>query len=268
MGRIRNVESCGKTSRNGEYRIMTTFKEDEYLLKLIKEIIEIQDKLEPDNDSKIRLVLSVDERIKLEKQSEELGVKLITKKIELDRIRIRETPHYKAIIDFFRQKGITYGPIKEEDFDKFWEDNSSEILEFHEETEVLDRGAFLRNYFTLIPPYVKVGTNIPEEIQNIYHESRWCFVYKQYSAVIALSRAVIETVLKNKYHLEGKLNDIIEEAENRKLISPGTAWNAHRVRTIANDTLHKAKPTTEDQAKDAINYTLRFLEEIFFERQL
>jgi len=242
---------------------MTSFKEDEDLLRLIGELINVHDELYPDNNPKIKLVLQVDERKKLEDKYEEINNKIITTKIELDRIRIRETPHPKAIIDFLRKKTV-YSPIKTEDFDEFWHDHFGEILDFHQDNELIARGEFIRNYFKLIPPYVKVGTNIPEGIQDIYHESRWCFVYAKYSAVIALSRTVIETVLKNKFHLEGKLSEIIKVAKDRDLINSRTAWNANKVRKFANDTLHNAKPATEDEAKDSINYVLNFLEEIYF----
>jgi len=241
---------------------MTSFKEDEDLLKLMGELINVSDKLEPDN-SKIKLVLSVEERKKLEEKNERLYNKLITTKIEIDRIRIRETPYPKELIDFLRKETV-YGPITTEDFNGFWDSHYDEILDFHEDNELIERGTFIRNYFELIPPYVKAGTKIPEGVQSIYHESRWCFVYAQYSAVIALSRSVIETVLKNKFHLEGKLAEIIKIAKNRHLINNRTAWNADKVRVFANKTLHNAKPATEDQAKDSINYVLHFLEEIYF----
>jgi len=242
---------------------MTSFKEDEDLLKLIAELIYIHNKLHPDNNSNIKLILPADERKKLEDQYEEINNKLITTQIELDRIRIRETLHPKDVIDFLRNKTV-YRPIKTEDFDEFWYNHFGEILDCYQDNEFIERGVFLRNYFKLIPPYVKVGTNIPEGIQDIYHESRLCFVYGRYSAVIALSRTVIETVLKNKFHLEGNLKDIIEIAKDRGLISKGTTWNANKIRQVANATLHKAKPATEDQAKDSINYVLNFLEEIYF----
>ena len=71
--------------------------------------------------------------------------------------------------------------------------------------------------------------------------------------------------MKNEFSLEGKLKDIIDEAKAKGHINSGTAWNAQRVRSLANSTLHQAKPATEDQAKDSINYVLRFLEEIYFQ---
>jgi hypothetical protein len=241
---------------------MTSFNEDEDFFRLICEILEIDKKLGIDNPSPIQVVLPVDKRKQLEKQNEELYNKYVTSKIEVDRIRIRETPHHKAIVDFLR-KDLAYSPIKIEEFKDFWDYHHEEILDFHEDNELIERGRFARNYFKLIPPYVKVGTKIPEGIKNIYHESRWCFVYGQYSATIAMSRTVIETVLKDKYGLVGDLSEIIKTAENKCLISRQTAWYANEVRTFANRILHKAKPAKEHEAKNAIDHVLAFLEEIY-----
>lgn len=241
---------------------MTFLKEDESMFKLLGEIVAIEDKLESNSSSQIHQVFPVDKSNQLKKQSEELYDKYITAKIELDRIRIRETSRHQAEIDILR-KYFCYRSIDEKDFRAFWDDNWQEILEAHQDTELVDRGTFIRNYFKLIPPYVKVGTRIPEGIKNIYHESRWCFVYGQYSATIALSRTVIETVLKDKYNIVGYLDEIIETAKNRRLISKQTSWDANKVRLFANKILHQARSAKEKEAKDAIEHVRSFLEEIY-----
>jgi len=243
-------------------KIMTFLKEDESMFELLGEMVAIENQLEADSSSQMHEVFPVDKSNQLKKQSEELYDKFITAKIELDRIRIRETSRHQAEIDILR-KYFCYKPIDKEDFDAFFYDNNQEILEAHQDTELIDRATFMRNYFKLIPPYVKVGTRIPEGIKNIYHESRWCFVYGQYSATIALSRTVIETVLKDKYNIVGYLDEIIETAKNRRLISKQTAWNANKVRIFANRILHKANSAKEDDAKDAIEHVRSFLEEIY-----
>jgi len=236
---------------------MTSFKEDENIFKLIREILEIENELGIDSSSPIHAVLSADKRQQLEKRNEELSNMYISSKIELDRIRIRETPHYTDVC-YLIGKTIAYKPIETDEFKEFWDDHHEEILDVYQDqgNELIERYKFCRNYFKLIPPYVKVGTNIPEGIQNIYHESRWCFVYGQYSATIALSRTVVETVLRDKFHMEGDLKEIIETAKNRRLISDNTARNANKI-------LHTAKPAKELTAKNAIDDVLVFLEEIY-----
>ena len=241
---------------------MISFKEDENIFKLIREIVDIDKELGIINPSPIQSVLSDDKRQQLEKRNEELGNKYITSKIELDRIRIRETPHYKDLTYLLR-RDLAYKPIKTDDFKEFWDNHHEEILEIYQDNELIERYKLFCNYFKLIPPYVKVGTNIPEGIQNIYHESRWCFVYGQYSATIALSRTVVETVLRDKFHIEGKLDIIIEEAKSRCIIGSNTAWKIDKVRTSANRILHKAEPATEKEAKNALDHVLDFLEEIY-----
>jgi len=233
---------------------MTSFKEDEAIFKLIRQMVDI--------DKELGSILSADKKQQLEKRNEKLYNKYITSKIELDRIRIRETPHYKDLTYLLR-KDLAYRPIKTDEFKEFWDHHHEEILEVYQDNELIERYKLFRNYFKLIPPYVKVGTKIPEGIQNIYHESRWCFVYGQYSATIALSRTVVETVLIDKFHIEGKLDVIIEEAKNRSIISSNTAWKIGNIRRSANRILHKAKPAKEQEAKNALDHVLDFLEEIY-----
>lgn len=233
---------------------MNSFSEDEKFLSFIGKLIKNMEELES-------TVLSVDKKKQLEKEYTELHEQYMMFIIELDRIRIRETPYPKVFIDLLR-KDMGYGPLKIKDY---WYDWNQEILECHQDNELIDRGSFVNRYFQLIPPYVKSGTIIPEGIKNIYHESRWCFVYGQYSATVAMCRTIIETVLKTKFHLEGKLDEIINEAKKRQLIDGSIKWNADRVRILANKILHRAQPVTEKEAKDAIGYILVFLEKIYFQ---
>jgi len=141
---------------------MNSFSEDEKFLSFIGKFIKNVEELES-------TLLSVDKKNQLEKQSAELHEQYMMFKIELDRIRIRETPYNKILVDFLR-KDLGYGPLKIKDY---WHDWNQEILECHQDTELIDRGGFVNRYFQLIPPYVKSGTIIPEGIKNIYHESRW-----------------------------------------------------------------------------------------------
>lgn len=238
---------------------MESLKEDEEFIRLIREIIAIDKELEVETHSPLHLVSPVNKKELLEKRREELNNQYMTCLIELDRIRIRETPYDKAIVDFLR-KYAGYGPFN---MDDLWKDYCQEILDYHEDGEVINRGYVLRRYFELIPPYVKVGITIPEGIKALYHESRWCFVYGQYNATVAMCRTVVETVLKTKFNLYGDLKDVLNTAKKRDIISGKTHWNANRVRMFANKILHEAKPISEKEAKDAIGRILIFLEEIY-----
>jgi len=234
---------------------MQSIKEDERFIRLIGEMIKIDEELG-------HAVIAVDKKELLEKRNKELHDQYMSCIIELDRIRIRETPYIKEMANLFRDI-LGYGP---RNIDDFWHDYCQEILDYHQDGELIDRGSFARRYFQLVPPYVKTGTVIPEGIKDIYHESRWCFVYGQYNASLALCRTIVETVLRTKYNLPEDLNikGLIITAKERGLISGKTKWNTNKVRLFANEILHKAKPISEKEAKDAIDYTLFFLEEIYF----
>jgi len=238
---------------------MSSYKEDEEYLALIQKMYQVAEELESYNKNEIKIVEPSDAKDRLKKLRNELYDQYMSISIELDRIRIRESPYKKSLIEILR-KIYGYGPLN---IDEIWSDYFQVILGYHQDNELINRGDFVRNYFKLIPPYVKVGTNIPEGIKNIYYESRWCFVYGQYSAAVSLCRSVTETVLRNKFFLEGDLSEVIQQAKKRKLITYETSWKVDKVRCFANKIMHKAMQATEKEAKNAIDHTLVFLEEIY-----
>ena len=235
---------------------MSTFNEDKKILETISKIINLENQLYQDDDIKKPSLLPIDKKKLLEEERKKLLREYDLLLIELDRIEIRHSPDEKAYINALRVMS-TFDPYEE------WDYYSDDILDFHESGDLLDRGKFINNYYKLKPPYVKTGTKIPQGIKNICHESRWCFVYGQYSAAIALSRTVIETVLKHEFNLEGDLNNIIDLACEKKLISEKAKWNAHGIRRLSNKILHKANVATLNQAKNSLDHILDFIEEIY-----
>ncbi len=235
---------------------MKTFEEDNKILGLLLRIFKIEEELGEDNKP---VLLSIDKKNRLEDEKRNLLEQYEQLFIELDRIHIRYSPNSKGYVDLTRK--LLHDSLN---LKTLWGHNYTEILEYHEQGDLLDRGKFLSNYYKLKPPYVKVGTRIPQGIQGLYHESRWCYVYGQYSACIAMSRSVIETVLKHMFNLEGNLEVIIYQAGKNKLLSEEAKDNADKVRKLANKILHRAKVATEKEARDCLDYVLKFIEEICF----
>lgn len=236
---------------------MSSYSEDKKIFETLSKIVNLEKQLGEDDGNKPCL-LPVDKRKRLEEEKKKLQKEYNLLLIEVDRIEIRHSPDDKTYIDFLRYM-ITF------DLHEKWDYYVEDILDFHESGDLLDRGRFLNNYYKLKPPYVRTGTKIPQGIKNIYHESRWCFVYGQYSAAIALSRTVIDTILKHKFNFEGDLNNIIDLAREKRFISQKAARNAHKVRMLANKILHKANVANENQAENSLDHILHFIEEIYLE---
>jgi len=190
---------------------MSSYREDKEIIEILSKISKLRNQL-GEVDGKKPHLLSIKKRKRLEEEEEKLFKEYDQLLIELDRIEIRHSPIGKSFVDLIRK-------FEAFDLDEKWDYYYEDILDFHEDGDLLNRGKFLNNYYKLKPPYVKTGTKIPQGIKNICHESRWCFVYGQYSAAIALSRTVIETVLKHEFNLEGDLNVIIDLARGKKFIS-------------------------------------------------
>ena len=240
---------------------MSSYTDDKKIFETLSKIINLENQLGEVDGNKTKkqpCLLPVDKRKRLEEEKEKLQREYTLLLIELDRIEIRHSPFGKSFADIIRH-------FHAFDLDANWDYYYDDILDFHEAGDLLNRGKFLNSYYKLKPPYVKTGTKIPQGIKNIYHESRWCFVYGQYSAAIALSRTVIETMLKHKFNLEGDLNDIIDSACEKRFISKKAAWNAHGVRRLSNKILHRANVATENQAKNSLDHILDFIEEIYLD---
>jgi len=246
-----------------------SYSEDEKIVKLLRELCSLNaqlgeystDELKELNLNTVRMIHSVEERDRLIKKRIKLEEEYNRLLLEVDRIRIRTTPSKLISVTVLRDL-----LLKDKDLDFFWKLFRGEIVDLHQDWDegVLRRGDFLRNYYRLKPPYVKPDSNIPEGIKNICHESRWSYVYGQYSASIALSRTIIETVLKQKFNIEGNhLAAIIDEALKKGFISKQAKWEANGIRILANQILHSANVASEEQARKSLSHILNFIEEIY-----
>jgi len=159
--------------------------------------------------------------------------------IRHNRIEIRSTPKDIDDVAFLTKLREFYFSI-----DDVWNDYKKEIIEHHIIEGLVDRDIFIENYYSLDPPYVKSGTSIPYNINRLCQESRWCYVYERYNATIVLSRALIETILKNELGYEVNsfkyINDLIKDAKKKKIIkNKKFADGAHDIKEIANNILHQ-----------------------------
>ena len=191
-----------------------------------------------------------------DKKNEELGCLLR----EVDRIHIREYVDNNAanLMELFIKL----------DNELVAKDDPCEIAEFARDSGLVSAGAFGFSLFMLVPPFVKQGVKIPNRIRELYAESRYCFVFEQYSAAIVLSRAIIETVLKNKLGLSEDdrywtAGRTLEKAKEKKLVIDKAFWVAKKVTKKADNILHRARKTDYKEAKNALNHTKEFLEDLF-----
>ncbi len=237
----------------------SNYEEDERIIELFWKLDRINNQLGEEEGS-FPALMTVHKKRELEAERDKLANEFENLLIEVDRIEIRNAPAGKKQVIMQRLMLDSFFDLR-----KMWDTYYDEILDFHQQTELLDRYKFLENYYKLTPPYVQSGVKIPQGIKDICHESRWSFVYGQYSASISLSRTVVETILKNRFNLEGKLKEIIETAKQKKFISNQSAWKANKVRVLANRVLHEARPSTEEEAKNALDHVLNFMEEIYLE---
>ncbi len=228
------------------------------LLQTAHEISELDVKIAKMTDGEIHV--SAEDKSELLKLREKFMEDFIEVWIETDRIEIREIeyPFLKDIVQQMREQ-YNIGDL--------WKSHQDKILDLHENGGILDRGTFLANYYDLKPPYVKKGTHIPNGLKDICNEARFCYVYGQYSACVALSRTVLEIVLKDKLSiLETEkicFSMLLDKAKTSSAISKGAYYRAKKIIGCANDILHKAKTVERRFAYGALDHLVEFLEEIY-----
>jgi len=98
---------------------------------------------------------------------------------------------------------------------------SSEQIGLFYESGLHWPGVWARNMFKLVPPFVKQGVKIPENLKNLYKESRYCFIFEQFNAAVVLSRSIIELALKKKIGSQmeskfGTAGEVLKEALKKK----------------------------------------------------
>jgi hypothetical protein len=165
-----------------------------------------------------------------------------------------------------------------------WEHNGEveDVFELRQEWETIENEEMcsgdwyyhFQKYFDLIPPFVKRGTKIPPEIKTLYYESRCCFIYGQFNACIALSRALIESIAKDRLKLKRQpgeerlsIRKYLKFLEKYKYISEDCREGLNvEVIERANDILHEGKLGKEKESLDVINWTRKFIEQIYSKR--
>jgi len=200
------------------------------------------------------------DRISDEKEWENKFDELTELLIEIDRINIRE------FVDS-RQADKTEYLIKINN-DFFQGLDSSEQISAFYDSGLNWPGFWARNMFILVPPFVKQGVKIPENLKNLYAESRHCFIFEQFNVAVVLSRAIIELALKMKIGLPMESKDwtagvVLEKALDKKIINDSVYWIAKKVITTADKILHQGENIEHQETLNALDHTRQFLEELF-----
>jgi len=183
----------------------------------------------------------------------------------LDLIKLQEERH-KIYDQLIKEKGSASSedlPDRLKQNLKDVSDEGFELIGHHRAAKVA------RNYYDLKPPFVRRDVKIPEYIKKLYAESRWSYVFQNYNACVALCRAIVECVVKEKTGREKKsrieLRKDLERANRNKLISVSAVWIAEHVILPANRVLHAGQVLKKERALKVVEKTKDFLEGIYKE---
>jgi len=178
----------------------------------------------------------------------------------IDRINIREFVS-KTLAD-------TTELLLEVDNQMFQGLTSSNQIETFYKSRLHWPGVWARNMYKLVPPFVRQGVKIPENLKTLYAESRICFILEQFNAAVVLSRGIIELALKMKIGLSMESKDwtagvVLEKAFEKKIINDSIYWIAQKIVTKADKILHQGQSVELQETLNSLDHTKQFLEELF-----
>ena len=116
----------------------------------------------------------------------------------------------------------------------------------------------------MFPEVKKIDDVIPASVKKFLRQA----IDSQHSpdGAVMLSASAVDSMLKEKGLIEGKLYPRIKEAVKKQIITPEMSEWAHQVRLDANDSRHadeEAIDFTIEDAKNSINFAFALAEYLF-----
>ena len=125
---------------------------------------------------------------------------------------------------------------------------------------------FINEYGEQIPgsSYGDKIKNLPEDVDNVYEESRSCYKNNNYTACVLLCRKLLMNISVNQGADEGlKFIEYIDYLSQKGFIPPnGKQWVDH-IRQKGNEATHEIKIMSENEAKELLIFSEMLLKFIY-----
>ena len=122
----------------------------------------------------------------------------------------------------------------------------------------------VKRVFDLVPPFINKAISIPQNICDLYSETRECYIAGNFRASIALSRSVLECCIKSKWNInpkrEFKLGKKLQDLLRIGNLSRDLYYIADDINIKANEILHQGLPVDEKKALEFLDDTKNFIE--------
>jgi len=88
--------------------------------------------------------------------------------------------------------------------------------------------------------YGALSENTPQDVRDIFVDAELCFYGMGFRGAVAVSRACVEAGLSHKGITQGNLEQRIDEAKDKDILTETEYMLAHGSRLAGNAALHKA----------------------------
>ena len=128
-----------------------------------------------------------------------------------------------------------------------------------------DRFEFDRPDTILAPSFPDTGapTYTPENVAQFFRQAMENMI-RNYDAAGAMFRKTLDTALKTKFpDSMDNLNNRIETAAEKGMLTRDMADWSHRIRRLGNDAAHESEPFSKNDAEDLKQFTILLLYYLF-----
>lgn len=111
--------------------------------------------------------------------------------------------------------------------------------------------------------YGALSVNTPEGVRNIFVDAELCFYGMGFRGSVALSRACVEAGLSHRGITEGSLEQRIDDAKTRDILTETEYMLAHGSRLAGNNALHRAADIAPSDVPSVLSAVVSIINHLF-----
>lgn len=127
-----------------------------------------------------------------------------------------------------------------------------------------DGGIFSTELWAVWPPPAKrIDERIPDDVAVDFRQAFQCWSTGMIRAGTLILRRCLENACLTAGATEARLEDMIDELADKKVLHPINAQSAHKTRIIGNFTAHVVREITPGELEKTLTLTEKILDDLF-----
>ena len=111
--------------------------------------------------------------------------------------------------------------------------------------------------------YGELSENTPQNVRDMFVDAELCFYGMGFRGAVAVSRACVEAGLSHKGITQGKLEERIDEAKSKNILTNTQYMLAHGSRSVGNAALHRAANIAPSDVPTVLSAVVGIINHLF-----